>query len=88
MPKAAMDENYLPHADEHDIWYPWKVSTVQPVAITQRVDKPSHHEFRLRVLATDTAHTPAAFHYGQCVRHGSWSLLFDKKSKEYAFALL
>lgn len=69
MPKAAVHENYLSESPKDNVRRAWQFSAMQSVAISHAMHDSPHHEFRLRVLAANAAHSFAALGFGEGVRH-------------------
>ena len=56
MPKATVDEDDLSPSREYQIRRSRQVSLVQSVTVSKAMQKSAHDEFRMRVLASNTAH--------------------------------
>jgi hypothetical protein len=60
VPKAAMDEDYLPPARENEVRSSGKIGSVQPEAVAEGVGRVTHALFGRRILWFDGSHQGAA----------------------------
>jgi hypothetical protein len=60
MPKTAVNEDYLPHTGPDDIGMPWEVGAMKAKAVSERVEQPPDHNFRLCVACANPAHQPTS----------------------------
>jgi hypothetical protein len=77
MPEAAVHEDHLLQAREHEIWPAGKLLGMQPEAIAEAKDQSTHRELGLGVLVTNAAHPLAALAGRQGV-HGKESYLNER----------
>lgn len=56
MPKASMNKDHSSQSWENQIGLPRKIGNMQPVAVTQSMNKPAHKNLWLCSLAWDATH--------------------------------
>jgi formiminotetrahydrofolate cyclodeaminase len=60
MPKATMHENHGASRREHKIGSAGKIAAMQPIAITERMNKASNNQFRFGMLGANERHALAS----------------------------
>jgi hypothetical protein len=60
VPETAINENHGAKPGKREVGLSGQVLTVQPEAVTPRMEPPPNRNFRLGVLATDAGHHPAS----------------------------
>lgn len=61
VPIAAMHENRGVVFGEYNIWFAWKVFSLEPKAVAHAMQEGAHGFFRLRVASSYLGHYPTAF---------------------------
>ena len=74
MPEAAVHEDRLPSAYEHNIRFPGKIVAVQPIAVPHGVEAPPDEHFRFRIPALDSLHDTASLFTSARVHVLVWCL--------------
>jgi hypothetical protein len=67
VPKATVDENYLPLRGENHVRPAGQVFPVKAVTVPQAMDETSHKPFWFSVLGANQAHLFASFFFGEDV---------------------
>ncbi len=60
VPEAAVYEHYRAVSRQHDVRVARQLSLVEPIAEAERMQPSADSKLRLRILATDAGHHPAA----------------------------
>jgi hypothetical protein len=69
VPKTSMDKDDFSSGGEHKIWAPWKIASMQPVAISTMVKEAPNSHFGPSVLSPDGLHDPLTLLTSSGVSH-------------------
>lgn len=72
MPEATVHEDDLTMAGEDQVWLARQILPMQPETKPEPMSRAAHHEFRLGVAGTNTAHIGAAAFWAEEVGHSTY----------------
>jgi len=67
MPKAAVHEDNSAKSRENDVRGSWKRTDMQTKAKTERMQCPTHDDFRTSILRSDLPHVSASLRFRQMI---------------------
>lgn len=82
VPEAAVDEDDLSMARQHNVGMSREVRTMQPEAIPKPVQQAAYYQFRSRIAIFHLGHDSAAIGGGEHIRHGA-RLPIDRRWERY-----